>query len=110
MSFSTLKTSCPVDALMKLLGQRWNTYILWILYQEGPLRFRVFKKRIPTISQKVLTEKLRELETTGILHRDYKNTIPPTVTYSLTQQGQDLIPILQATDKIAHLWRAKGYI
>lgn len=101
---------CPVDAFLKIIGQRWNAYILHILLLNGPLRFGLLKKQIPGISQKVLTEKLRELEEATVIHRDYQNTIPPAVTYSLTERGRSLTPLLKEISLIAHDWRGQGYL
>lgn len=106
----TIPSICPVDAFLKIIGQRWSSYILWVLVQKGPIRFGALKREIPAISQKVLTEKLRELEKSGLIHRDYEPTIPPTVTYSLTHLAQDLIPLLESINQIAHSWREQGYL
>lgn len=106
----TKSTECPVDAFLKIIAQRWSSYILWILVLKGPLRFGALKREMPLISQKVLTQKLRELESAGILHRAYEPTIPPCVTYSLTPLGESLTPLLQMISDTAHMWREKGYI
>jgi DNA-binding HxlR family transcriptional regulator len=104
------KTGCPVDNLLKLLGQRWSSYILWVLQSQGAKRFGELKRQIPGISQKVLTDKLRELEAAQLVHRDYQPTIPPTVTYSLAPLAKDLRPILAQISDLAHLWRERGLI
>lgn len=103
-------SSCPVEAFLKIIAQRWSAYILWILCQKGHLRFGALRREIPAITQKVLTEKLRELENSGLIHRDYEPTIPPTVTYSLTSLGESIIPLLEMISKTAHLWREQGHI
>jgi DNA-binding HxlR family transcriptional regulator len=101
---------CPVEAFLKIIGQRWNAYILHILLINGPLRFGILKKNIPGISQKVLTAKLRELESVKIIHRDYEETVPPKVTYSLTALGITLKPFLETMSDIAHSWRTDGVL
>lgn len=101
---------CPVEAFLKIVGLRWNSYILLILSQNGPIRFGKLKNLIPEITQKVLTEKLRELEKTGLVNRDYKPTIPPAVAYSLTELGKSLSPLLNMVSEIAHEWRKEGHI
>ena len=68
---------CPVDALLRLLMGSWTTYILWHLRHEGPLRFGVLRRRIPGISSKVLTQRLRMLEDYGIIYRRHVPVIPP---------------------------------
>ncbi len=101
---------CPVEAFLKIVGLRWNSYILLVLLQNGPIRFGQLKRLIPKITQKVLTDKLRELESAGLVHRDHQPTIPPTVIYSLTSLGQSLSPFLETVSNIAHAWRAQGVI
>lgn len=104
------KMGCPMDNLLRLIGQRWSSYILWVLQSQGALRFGELKRQIPNISQKVLTDKLRELEAAQLIHRDYKPTIPPTVIYSLTPRAVELSPILGQISELAHIWREQGIV
>lgn len=104
------KHGCPVEILFKLIGQRWSAYILWILQSQGPYRFGELKRKIPGISQKVLTEKLRELETAKLIDRDYQPTIPPAVTYSITPRTQELGSILKELSELAYTWREQGLL
>lgn len=101
---------CPVEAFLKLVGQRWSSYILVVLLKNGRTRFGQLKKLIPQITSKVLTEKLRELEVTGLVERDHQLTIPPTVNYELTKLGYSLSPFLTMITEIAEKWRKKGII
>jgi DNA-binding HxlR family transcriptional regulator len=101
---------CPVELLFKLIGQRWSAYILWLLQVQGPIRFGEIKRMIPGISQKVLTEKLRELERAKLINRDYKPTIPPTVIYSVTSHSEELGSILKDLSVLAYTWREKGLL
>ncbi len=110
MGDQKIQTKCPVDAFLKIIGQKWNAYILHILLINGPQRFGTLKKCIPGISQKVLTEKLRELEEAKMIYRDYQPTIPPAVTYGLSDRGIDIIPLLKMVSETAHRWRMKGYL
>ncbi|MFN7709430.1 MAG: winged helix-turn-helix transcriptional regulator [Holosporales bacterium] len=103
--------SCPVEAMFRVVFQRWSAYILVVLSNHGgQLRFNAIKRQIPGISQKVLTDKLRELEQAGLVHRDYQPTIPPTVTYHLTARSRELEPLLRQLSHVAHQWRAEGLI
>ncbi|MDF3047032.1 MAG: transcriptional regulator [Candidatus Midichloriaceae bacterium] len=99
------KLACPVDAFLKVFGQRWSAYILHVLNINGPTRFGELRRLIEGISQKVLTQKLRELEEAGIIYRQYKSTIPPEVTYGLSSKGTEIIPILNLIAELAHNWR-----
>lgn len=96
--------SCPVDALLRQITGPWTTYILWLLQTHGELRFGRIKALMPDISAKVLTERLRQLEQAGLVHRDYQPTIPPTVSYSLTARGIELKTVLQTLGDIATRW------
>ena len=73
-------TKCPMDSLLRLLMGPWTTYILWVLHSNGPTRFGELKRRVAGISAKMLTERLRMLEESGVVHRDHQPTVPPQVT------------------------------
>jgi len=98
---------CPMDALLRLLMGPWTTYLLWILRQHGSSRFGELKRRIPGISARVLTQRLRLLEQAGIVERDHQPTIPPQVSYSLTLRGQELSQVLDDLAIIAKRWEAE---
>ncbi len=100
-------TGCPMDSLLRLLMGPWTTYLLWVLRCHGPLRFGELKRKVPGISAKVLTERLRMLERADVIYRDHKPTIPPQVSYGLTARGDDLGGVLDALDEIARRWRAE---
>jgi DNA-binding HxlR family transcriptional regulator len=95
---------CPMDAILRLLMGPWTTYILWTLRNDGPTRFGELKRKVQGISAKVLTERLRLLESADVVERHYQPTIPPQVTYSLTKRGLELGPLLQSLDAIAQRW------
>lgn len=107
MSLPNKSTSCPVTALTNLLIGPWTLYILWILRSKGPTRFGALKRQLEGISSKVLTEKLRMLEEAEVIYRLYEPTIPPQVTYGLTERAQDLIVVLDQLEAVAHKWYAK---
>jgi DNA-binding HxlR family transcriptional regulator len=98
-------TSCSMENLLNRISGTWTTYILWFLHQDGPLRFGELRRKIGDISTKVLTERLRMLASMGIIDRHYAPTIPPQVTYSLTDRGQELTKALTPLYKLAHRWR-----
>jgi DNA-binding HxlR family transcriptional regulator len=104
------REGCPVEAFMNLISGQWSTYILWQLELNGALRFGKLKKSIPSISSKVLTDKLRALQGAGLVYRDYKPTVPPEVTYGLTERGQELRKTLKEMTRLAESWRAEGII
>ncbi|MEO1013306.1 MAG: helix-turn-helix domain-containing protein [Bacteroidota bacterium] len=87
--------NCPVTKIMSVLGGRWKFIILYTL-RKSTKRFGQINHFIPSISNKVLTEQLRELEEDGIIKRRVlTDRIPVNVEYSLTEKGKEIIPILE---------------
>lgn len=97
-------SGCPMDAFLRLIMGQWTCYILWVLCTNGPLRFGALKRSVPGLSSKVLTERLRMLEEHGIIFRDHVATIPPQVTYGLSDRGNELVTALDELFKIAKRW------
>lgn len=87
--------ACPVETTLMLIGDKWKVLILRDL-MPGTKRFGELKKSIGTISQKVLTAQLRDMERSGLLIRTVYAEVPPRVEYSLTDLGRSLKPILDA--------------
>ena len=87
--------ACPVETTLTLIGDKWKVLILRDL-MLGTKRFGELKKSIGTVSQKVLTAQLRDMEANGLVHREVYAEVPPRVEYSLTGLGQSLKPILDA--------------
>jgi len=92
---------CPLTACMSILGGAWTPNVIWYL-MGGPRRFNELKLDIPGISSKMLTTRLRELEDKGIVHREVKPTSPPSVEYSLTELGKELVPAIEAIVTVGH--------
>ena len=90
---------CPVETSIDVLAGKWKILILWYLLSETK-RFNELEKLLPRTTQKMLIQKLRELEKDGIVHREVYPVVPPKVEYSLTSYGQSLKPIL----KTLYLW------
>jgi DNA-binding HxlR family transcriptional regulator len=86
---------CPVETVTQLVGGKWKTLILHHLMDHDVLRFGELKRRIPGITQKMLTNQLRELEADGLIVRKVYPEVPPKVEYSLTDLGKSLAPIIQ---------------
>lgn len=85
---------CPVLYALDLIGQKWKLPILWYLHEKENTRYNELKRRIPGITNIMLTKSLRELEADGLVKRTEYQTIPPKVEYSLTNHGQNLLPTL----------------
>ncbi|MGW0537101.1 winged helix-turn-helix transcriptional regulator [Streptomyces sp. NPDC003032] len=82
--------ACGLDAAVDVVGGKWKPMILWALYAGRTLRFGELKRHIPGVSEKMLIQQLRELESDGIVHREVYREVPPKVEYSLTDLGQSL--------------------
>lgn len=89
----TRNYNCLVEATADIIGGKWKTVILYYLL-EKPRRFNELKRLLSDISQRILTQQLRELEHDGIIHREIYKEIPPRVEYSLTDFGTSLKPII----------------
>jgi DNA-binding HxlR family transcriptional regulator len=86
---------CPVEATVILIGNKWRILIIRDLL-DGAKRFNELKRSVGNISQKVLTENLRNLEENGLIVRTVYNEVPPKVEYSLTKTGMSLNPIVKS--------------
>lgn len=87
--------ACPVETTLMLIGNKWKVLILRDLL-PGTMRFGELKKSIGSVSQKVLTAQLRDMEDKGLVHRHVYAEVPPRVEYSLTDLGKSLKPILDS--------------
>jgi DNA-binding HxlR family transcriptional regulator len=87
--------NCPVEAAVDVFGGKWKALILWWL-QQRTWRFAELRRQIPGITEKMLTQQLRELEADGIVDRRVYPTVPPRVEYSLTEYGRSLKRALKA--------------
>ncbi|TWH47662.1 helix-turn-helix domain-containing protein [Sporomusa sp. KB1] len=93
ITFKNIEYQCAMELTLDLIGGKWKALILWHL-GESTLRFSELKKTLPKITQKMLTQQLRELEASGLVNRYIYTQIPPKVEYSLTPDGKSLLPIL----------------
>lgn len=94
ITFKNIQYQCSMELTLDLIGGKWKALILWHL-GENTLRFSELKKTLPKITQKMLTQQLRELEASGLVNRFIYTQIPPKVEYSLTPVGKSLLPILE---------------
>lgn len=85
--------ACPVSFVLEKIGGRWKPLILWNL-KEGRLRYSELRKAIPPITEKMLIQHLKQLETDKLVERKVIEVMPPHVEYSLTKSGAELLPAL----------------
>ncbi len=84
---------CPITHAMNIIGGKWKPIIIYLL-SNGNLRFGKLLMFMPSISRKVLTDQLREMEADGLIIREKFAEIPPRVEYSLTKSSEELMPLL----------------
>ncbi len=84
-----------MEATLALIGGKWKGVVLWRLLQ-GTLRFNEIRRRLPNITQRMLTNQLRELEADGLVTRTVYAEVPPKVEYSLSERGRSLEPVILA--------------
>jgi DNA-binding HxlR family transcriptional regulator len=84
---------CPIEVSMDLIAGKWKILIMWHL-RNKTRRFGELQRKIPNVTQKMLTQQLREMENDGLIHREVYPVVPPKVEYSLTPFGQTFKPVL----------------
>lgn len=95
---------CPLTAALAAIGGKWKLIIVYFL-AESPKHFAALRKAMPGISQKVLTQQLRELISDGIVNREAKGAVPAPVEYSLTEYGRSVLPLVEGV----RLW-GRGHL
>jgi len=85
----------PVNKTLKVLGGKWKPLILWFL-KEKTMRFSELSKELEGITQKMLTQELRQLEADGLVDRKVYAQVPPKVEYSISEYGKSLTPVIKA--------------
>ena len=98
----------PLAKLLRILSSPWTMLLLHRLHIEGPHRFGALRRRLGGISTKTLTERLRMLEAEGWVSRHYEATIPPQVTYSITERVLELDGVMIELNRIAERWYGEG--
>ena len=99
--------ACPVETTLTMIGDKWKVLILRDL-MPGTKRFGELKKSIGSVSQKVLTAQLRDMEESGLLTRTVYAEVPPRVEYRLTDLGRSLAPILDAMRNWGEAYKAQS--
>jgi DNA-binding HxlR family transcriptional regulator len=81
--------TCGMSIAIEVVGGKWKMHLMWVL-AEGPVRFGEIRRKLDGVSEKVLAENLRQLEASGVVHRELYAEVPPRVEYSLTPLGESL--------------------
>ncbi len=103
-----ISSPCAIGGLLELLTRPWTLHILWALSNNGPMRFGVLRRQIDGVSSRVLTERLRTLEDAHFIFRHYEPTIPPAVTYGITDRMQDIQKVLHQLEELSRKWQREG--
>lgn len=90
---------CEIEVTLEILSGKWKALLIWNLHLHETIRYNEFRRLIPSITQKMLTQQLKDLEKYGIVSRKVYPSVPPMVEYRLTSLGQGLIPIMQSMDE-----------
>lgn len=96
--------SCPVADVQKIVHGKWSMVLIYFLSEET-LRFGELKRKVPYITEANLTKELRMLEQYGLVHREVYREVPPKVEYSLTEIGQEFLPVIKALSDWATMYR-----
>lgn len=95
MVIKAQSTECPVAYALNLIGGKWHLQIIWSLYKKPVQRYNELKRMVNGITNMMLSQSLKELEQYGLIERSQFAEIPPRVEYSLTEEGQTLIPLIR---------------
>ena len=99
------KQVCPhFHGAVELIGRRWTGAILYSLADVGPMRFAELKECVPGMSDRLLSARLKELESAGLVRRDVSSTPRLRVSYELTRKGESLKPVIGAVQDWAQRW------
>lgn len=104
---------CPIRNVLAHICSKWSLLVVYVMQQNGSIRFNALNKAIPDISQKVLTSTLRSLEADGFVTRQVYAEVPPRVEYSLTDRARSFLPVVEnmiswAKDNMAGILRDRA--
>jgi DNA-binding HxlR family transcriptional regulator len=98
---------CPyLHEAVELIGKRWTGAIIVVLIEGGPMRFSAIAQAIPQLSDRLLSERMKELEARGIVERRVQPDSPARVEYAVTDMGRELAPTLKQLKSWSHRWLA----
>lgn len=95
VSVPDLESDALLRRAVSLVGGKWKLRVLWALRDGGSVRYGEIRKRVPEITDMMLSQSLRELTEDGLIGRQQYREIPPRVEYALTDAGADLLPVLK---------------
>lgn len=102
-----MSEECSGAACFELLGKKWTAFIVWALL-DGPRRFTELATAAPGLRDRVLSQRLKELEAAGIVTRSQYLEVPPRVEYELTDRGRGLEPVIEEMERWGRRWNDAG--
>ncbi len=87
--------NCPIEAALEIISGKWKSVILYHLLKEKKLRFGELKKKLPNVTQRMLTKQLREMENDDLVIRKVYAQVPPKVEYQLSERGKSLKDVIK---------------
>lgn len=99
ITYSKENDFCPVAFALRAIEGKWKLPVLWVLTQNGTLRYNELRRAVEGITNMMLTSTLKELENDGLITRTQYNEIPPHVDYCLSEAGIKLLPVLDELAK-----------
>lgn len=99
ITFKDKQYRCPVEVTVEMISGKWKSLILWHLH-DGAMRYKELERIVPGVSQKMLTQQLKEMEEDKLLIRTVFPEVPPRVEYELTELGHSVFPMLE----MMHNW------
>lgn len=100
--------TCPMGLVQRLLSGKWKILVLWFL-SGRVMRFNDIRKKLPGVTQKMITQQLRSLENDHLIFRHVYPVVPPKVEYGLTPLGEKIIPILEMMHAFGVEYLSKGF-
>ncbi|MGI4827464.1 MAG: winged helix-turn-helix transcriptional regulator [Janthinobacterium lividum] len=107
-SVEKLSAGCPMGGLLEMLTRPWTLHILWLLSINGPMRFGALRRRAEGISARLLTLRLRTLETEGFVKRTVRDGKLPEVTYSPTTRLADMNEFMAQLQRLSEKWQQEA--
>ncbi len=99
--------ACPVELSLSVVGGKWTALVLWHL-RGGTRRYSEIRRAMPGITHKMLAQRLRELEADGLVHRKVYPVVPPHTEYTLTREGERMVPALEAMQRWGMRYKTEG--
>jgi DNA-binding HxlR family transcriptional regulator len=98
-----VEIGCPFDRVLKFLSSEWTAHIIWTLGRRGEMRFGALRRALPgDVSARVLSARLKQLVSAGLVHRHDVGSVPPHVIYSLTQDGERADDLLGGVERLSN--------